>query len=137
MTHLPIDPTRWLRLSLRANAIFSAVSGSGMLFAASTIAGLLGIEQTLLVRITGVNLLGFAGLLVWLASREVIKPSLAIAVVVADLLWVAGSAALLQAGVFSTTGNWLVAGVADVVLLFAILQYVGIRRMRAVAQVAY
>ena len=136
MTHLPTDPARWLRLSLRANAIFSAVSGSGMLFAASAIAGLLGIEQTLLVRITGVNLLGFAALLVWLASREVIKPSLAMAVVVADLLWVAGSAALLPAGVFSTTGNWLVAGVADVVLLFAILQYVGIRRMRAVAQAA-
>ncbi len=136
MTHLPTDPARWLRLSLRANAIFSAVSGSGMLFAASAIAGLLGIEQTLLVRITGVNLLGFAALLVWLASREVIKPSLAIAVVVADLLWVAGSAGLLPTGVFSPTGNWLVAGVADVVLLFAILQYVGIRRMRAVAQVA-
>ena len=136
MTHLPTDPARWLRLSLRANATFSAVPGSGMLFAASAIAGLLGIEQTLLVRITGVNLLGFAALLVWLASREVIKPSLAIAVVVADLLWVAGSAGLLPAGVFSTTGNWLVAGVADVVLLFAILQYVGIRRMRAVAQVA-
>ncbi len=136
MTHLPTDPARWLRLSLRANAIFSAVSGSGMLFAASAIAGLLGIEQTLLVRITGVNLLGFAALLVWLASREVIKPSLAIAVVVADLLWVAGSAGLLPAGVFSPMGNWLVAGVADVVLLFAILQYVGIRRMRPVAQVA-
>ncbi len=136
MTHLPTDPARWLRLSLRANATFSAVSGSGMLFAASTIAGLLGIEQTLLVRITGVNLLGFAALLVWLASREVIKPSLAIAVVGADLLWVAGSAGLLPARVFSPTGNWLVAGVADVVLLFAILQYVGIRRMRAVAQAA-
>ncbi len=136
MTHLPTDPARWLRLSLRANATFSAVSGSGMLFAASAIAGLLGIEPALLVRITGVNLLGVAALLVWLASREVIKPSLAMAVVVADLLWVAGSAALLPARVFSTTGNWLVAGVADVVLLFAILQYVGIRRMRAVAQVA-
>ena len=122
MTHLPTDPARWLRLSLRANAIFSAVSGSGMLFAASAIAGLLGIEQTLLVRITGANLLGFA--------------SLAMAVVGADLLWVAGSAVLLPAGVFSPTGNWLVAGVADVVLLFAILQYVGIRRMRAIAQVA-
>ena len=50
---------------------------------------------------------------------------------VADLGWVAGSAVLvlLPTSLFSTTGQGLVAGVAVVVLLFALLQLAGLRAL--------
>ncbi|MGH7455699.1 MAG: hypothetical protein ACRENG_30365, partial [bacterium] len=50
--------------------------------------------------------------------------------VVLDAAWVIGSAILIFAGTLSTTGNWLVAIVADIVLLFAVLQFFGIRRLQ-------
>ena len=49
-----------------------------------------------------------------------------------DLLWVAGSILLLLGGwlPMSMGGMWAVGIVADIVAIFAILQYVGWRRMR-------
>ena len=124
------NPSPLLHRSLRANAAFSLFSGAAMLIAANPLAALMGIGDARLLTGAGLNLLAFAALLVWLASRVPINLPLAMAVVVADLLWVAGSAALLPMGFFSGAGNWIVACIADVVLVFAYLQYLGIRRLR-------
>ena len=50
---------------------------------------------------------------------------------VLDVLWVLGSVALIFSNQIPLTvaGKWAVALVADVVALFAVLQYVGVRRM--------
>ena len=129
-TNSASSSARLLRLSLGANAFFSSLSGASMLVASKPLAALLGLGDPRLVLATGLNLLAFAALLGWLASRQQIKLGLAWAVVFADLLWVAGSAVLVPADVFSTAGNWIVAGLADVVLGFALIQTLGIRRIR-------
>ena len=94
---------RLLRLCLRANAAFSATCGTALLAAPAALAGALGVSPPGLIGGLGAQLLLFAGLLVLLASRPSIRPALAMAVVVADLLWVAGivcGAAVLALGAF-------------------------------------
>ena len=48
-----------------------------------------------------------------------------------DVVWVVGSAVLLvtKALPFTPVGVWAVAIVADIVAIFAIVQYLGLRRM--------
>ena len=46
-----------------------------------------------------------------------------------DFLWVVGTGILIALGILSTPGNWGTAVAADVVLFFAIVQYVGLRRL--------
>ena len=46
-----------------------------------------------------------------------------------NIAWVVASLAVIAAGWLSAAGNWAVGLVADVVLIFAILQAVGLRRM--------
>ena len=67
-------------------------------------------------------------------SHPVYDPRIVWAVIIVDLLWVADSAALLVTGWLPLTvaGQWIIAIVADVVLLFAIWQYFGLRRMQKI-----
>ncbi len=124
---------RLLRRSLRGNAAFSTLCGLTSLLAASSLAPALGIPEPLQLASLGAQLLVFAGLLVWLASRPAIRPGLALAVVAADLLWVIGTVPLLVAGILTPLGSWTAFAVANVVGLFAVLQYLGVRRMRPAA----
>jgi hypothetical protein len=125
------SPDRLLRMSLLGNAAFSTLSGLTSIFFAARLEAALGIPEPFSLMSLGVQLLLFAGLLVWLATREVIRPGLALAVVIADVLWVVGTVPLLLAGVLTTAGFWTAAMVADVVGVFAVLQLVGLRRLRA------
>jgi hypothetical protein len=118
-----------LRISLRANAAFSATCGVTLLVASDTLASLFGVPDPTLLGGLGLNLVVFAAALVFLASRETIRRPLAMAVVWLDLAWVAGSVPVLLAAGLSSAGNWAVVIVMDVVLTFAVLQYLGIRRM--------
>ena len=47
-----------------------------------------------------------------------------------DLSWVVGSYLLPFVAPFSSSGRWIVAIVAELVLAFAILQWLGIRKIR-------
>jgi hypothetical protein len=123
------DPASLLRTSLRANAAFSVLSGSIFTLAATPVAGLLGIEPAALVTGVGLNLLGFAAALLWMASRPELSVKLALVVIALDLGWVLGTAALAFTDVFSRTGVMLSIGVANVVLVFAVVQWVGARRL--------
>ena len=127
------EPARLLRNALRANACFSALSGCTLLAFSGSLAPWLGAPDAALLTGLGLNLAVFAGLLVLLASRPVIRRGLALTVVWLDLGWVAGSAVVLLAGVLTTAGAWSVALVADVVLAFALLQYLGVRRLAPLA----
>jgi len=53
-------------------------------------------------------------------------------IVFGDLLWVVGSAVLIFTNLvpFTTNGKWAIAIVADIVLAFAIVQFVGVRKAR-------
>lgn len=126
---------RLLRSSLRGNAAFSTLCGLTSLLAATALAPALGVPEPMMLTSLGVQLLVFATLLVWLASRPAIRPALALAVVAADVLWVVGTVPLLVAGVLTPLGSWTAFAIANVVALFAALQYLGVRRMRPTASV--
>ena len=80
----------------------------------------------------GVFVFGLAVL--WLSTRKPIPHAVAMAVVAADAAWVLGSWGLLVgASWLSNQGWWAVGGVADIVLLFAVLQWLGARRVQAIA----
>lgn len=117
-----------LRRALAANAIFSALSGAILLLASNRLEQLLGTSVSLVP--LGAMLLIYAAGLLWNARRENVSRMEAWIAVALDVAWVAGSAIVIFAGVLSATGNWIVAIVADVVLLFAVLQLIGLRKSR-------
>ena len=79
----------------------------------------------------GASLLAFSGFLFYLANRDSIAKPIVLAVIAADALWVGGSWLAIAAGLTSGGGTWAVAGVADIVALFAILQWLGLRKAEA------
>jgi hypothetical protein len=52
------------------------------------------------------------------------------------VVWVVGGYALLFAVRFSSGGKWVVALVAELVFLFAVMQWLGLRRVGRSGQVA-
>lgn len=129
-----------LRNTLRANGVFSAVSGLVFIFASAPLADFLGIKDANILGflngssfliIMGVGLLLYAGGLLWNATRPQMNKMLAWEAVFMDSVWVIGSAIILLAEALplTTEGSWTVLIIADVVASFAVLQYVGIRRM--------
>lgn len=122
---------RLLRLTLRANATFSTMCAVTALIGAGRLASALGIPDPAFLPVLAVNLLVFAGFLVWLSVREVISPALGWAVVVADVLWVLGTVPIVSGEILSATGDAVAIGVAAFVALWAALQALGIRKMTA------
>jgi hypothetical protein len=63
------------------------------------------------------------------ARRPVVNLVEARVAIALDALWVVGSAVLVLASLLNATGNWTAAILADVVLAFAICQFIGLRRL--------
>jgi len=124
------DGSTWLRRSLLANAAFSGLSGLVFLAATQPLAAFLGLSEPWTLTVVAVSLLLFAGGLFLNARRPVVRRAEAWAAVALDFGWVLGSGIVIWTGVLSVPGNWAVAAVADVVLLFAILQVVGLGKLR-------
>ena len=125
------DDTAFIRNVLKANALFSALSGLLCVLASTQVAAFLGIGEPTVITVLGVLLLIFAADLSFLATRRHISPKFVRAVMVADILWVVGSAVLLLTGwvPFSVGGKWIVGLAAVVVAVFAELEYIGLKRM--------
>jgi len=130
------DRQRLLRNALRGNAVFSAFSGLTFALGAEPVAEAIGLADPRLLAVTGVQLLVFAALLLWAASRETLHLPTAMAIVWADLAWVAGTVPVVALDVLNRTGAIAAIAVADVVLAFAILQYLGVRRIRGAHPIA-
>jgi hypothetical protein len=137
MTNNHSDSSQFLRKAFRGNAIFSALSGIVFVVANGLVAAILNAyEQLGEIQLVGASLLAFSALLFFLASRESISSALTLGVIGADLAWVVGSWLAVGAGMTSGGGMWAVLTVADVVLLFAILQWLGLRKMTAASATA-
>jgi len=121
--------TCFLRTALLGNALFSTLSGLTILFAQGWVLRILGLSSSVNLLILGVGLIVFALTLVINARKQQVKKSDAWIAVLMDLAWVVGSYVLIFLVPFSTQGKWVVAIVAELVLLFAVLQFVGIRRI--------
>jgi hypothetical protein len=128
--------SRILEKGTHGNALFSVVSGMAILFANRWLVRFLGLPEKVSLAILGVSLIGYAALL-WLnAHRPKIKITDAWGAVIMDVIWVVGSYALILAVPFSVGGKWVVALVAELVMAFAVLQWLGIRRIRKSEQYA-
>lgn len=128
------DRSLFLRRVLQGNAAFSTLSGLVMLVDSKPLANFLGLADPSVISYLlalGIGLLFWAMLAFWVSTQPTLGRTGVFTIIEGDLLWIAGSIILLISGwlPFSTAGYWAVAIVADVVALFAILQYVGWRRI--------
>ena len=126
------EKANMLRLALRGNGVFSILSGISFVALSGPISRAIGLEYPMIMVAIGLGLLIFAGALFFNAARSEISRLEAALAVAGDIAWVLGSGVIIALGILTTTGNWAVAIVADVVLLFAILQFIGLRRLSRV-----
>jgi hypothetical protein len=130
------DKGKLLRGALQGNASFSVVSGALILAMNRTLVEFLGLPSSTSLTPLGIGLLGYGGWLLWNARREKIKIVDAWIAVILDVVWVVGSYVLLFAVRFSIGGKWAVAVVAELVFLFALMQWLGLRRVGRRGQAA-
>ena len=121
-----------LMRGLKLNAIFSATSAVAMLLAANWVAAQVGLPGPGDVYAVGIFLLFFAAQLANIVRTGKVRTWEIVAIIVGDLLWVAGSVVLgaLYFRSFSTIGAVLVDVVAIAVLIFAVMQIRGLRKYR-------
>jgi hypothetical protein len=118
-----------LPATLVTNGISTALCGLALLVARGPLAPLLGVPEPGVLAAVGAGLLLYAAGLFWTAAQKPIWPAAAWTAIVMDVGWVIGSAALLEIGLLTPIGSGLVSLVAAVVLVFAALQYRGVRRL--------
>jgi hypothetical protein len=118
-----------LKKALTGNAVFSVVSGVAILFANRWLVKFLGLPDNVSLALLGISLIVYA-MLLWLNARKAkIKIAGAWVAIVMDVVWVIGSYALIVVVPFSIGGKWVVALVTELVLAFAVLQWMGVRRI--------
>ena len=120
-----------LRNAFYGNSIFCSTSGLAFTLFSDPIASFLGLSASWIILVLGIGLFLY-GIEVFIFTRkEAINESFAKFVIGADIAWVFGSAFLIFTNLvaFTTPGKWAIAIIADIVLTFAIVQYVGMKRM--------
>lgn len=132
-TYPSVQPDRstLLRRALQGNAVFSSLSAIGSFAGAGWLSTHIGAPISVLIAL-GAGLLAYAAWLLFQATRPQLDRRAAWAAIIADELWVIASAVLVLTGWpdLTTTGGWVVGIVALLVADFAVLQYVGLRRLR-------
>ncbi len=124
-----------LRDTLRANSIFSGVSGLVLVGGFAPLANFIGVAWAWTLIVLGIGLLAYAFLLRQAARRAVLDAREAMVFIVSDVAWVFVSVVLLVTNwiPFTTEGRWLIVILADLVACFAVLQFVGLRRLARVS----
>jgi len=124
------DMQNLLRTALRGNALFSIISSVVILGMNRTLLEFLGLPSDADLTAVGLGLLAYAGWLLWNARRQKIRVVDVWIAVILDMVWVVGSCVLLFAVRFSSGGKWVVGLVAEMVFLFGVMQWLGLRRIR-------
>ena len=129
-----LHPSPLLRQALLSDAVTSAACGLLMLLGAGPLSGLLGLPEMLL-RLAGAVLLPYAAFIAYLGVREQLQRPIVWAVVIGNVIWTADSLLLLMSGWVEPTraGYAFVIAQALVVLMYAELQYMGLRRSETAA----
>jgi hypothetical protein len=124
-----LHPSPLLRQALLSDAVTSAACGLLMLLGAGPLSSLLGLPE-LLLRLSGAVLLPYAAVIAYLGMREQLQRPFVWAVVIGNVIWTADSLLLLMSGWVEPTraGYAFVIAQALVVLMYAELQYMGLRR---------
>ena len=124
------DHSRFLRRSLQLDGVASGLCGAVLLFAAQPISTLFGLSTSGVARVVGGLLLVYAAALLWNASRLTVSRGETLLAVVLNAAWVLGSLVVVVDGPLTLIGNAAVAAVAAAVLGFAVLEVLGLRRLR-------
>lgn len=127
------DRTSFLRRSLQLDGIASGLCGVLLVVAASPISAVIGLAEPGIARVVGALLVVYAAALLWNGERATVSRAEAVAAVVLNAGWVIGSAVVILAGPLTLIGNLAVAALAAAVLLFAVLEVVGLTRLREIA----
>ena len=125
------NPTSLLRRTLRANALSSGISGLAFMVAAKPIALFLGLDAPFVLIAIGAGLLLYALALWFNAGRQLIDRQFVWVAIIGDTAWVVGSFIILLTDWLPLTpaGWWTVAIIADVVAIFAVVQFYGLRQI--------
>jgi hypothetical protein len=131
---MTLSPSPFLRQALLADAVTSAACGLLMVLAAGPLAIMLGLPEALL-RTAGAVLLPFSAIVAYLSLQARLHRVAVWSVVLVNGLWAADSILLLMSGWVSptTAGIVFVLAQAAMVLMYAELQFIGMRRSSAVA----
>jgi hypothetical protein len=124
------DRQKLLRNSLIGNAVFSMLSAAIILASGEWLSRFLGLHDHVALTVLAVGLIGYAFILLVNARRPEIKISDAWTAVVLDAVWILGSYVLIFVVPFTAGGKWLIVAIAEIVFCFALLQSLGIRRVR-------
>jgi len=129
------DPFSLLRGALRANALFSVVTGFALFALARPLGATLGLPVLPLAAV-GLILFPFAYCVFRAARRFPLSVGEVRIIIALDLAWVAGSAGWLVADWLPLTraAFWTVFGIAEAVLLLAVLQAIGLARGRRIGR---
>ena len=123
------DPSSFLRRALLADAATSGAMGLLLLGSAGVLESLLG-GPAWLLRASAAILIPFAALVTFVATRERIAAPAVWLVIGANALWIVDSVLLALSGWLPLTklGVAFILAQAAVVLVFAELEYIGLRR---------
>lgn len=124
------SPSRLLHRALRGNAVFSSVSGLSLAAGTAVLTPWLGLPSPWIPAVIGVGLIGFAAYVWRTAVPDRPSPAAVRFIVASDAAWVLGTVLLLALAPtwLSEPGRWAAIAVADLVLVFAVLQALGLRR---------
>ena len=129
-----IRPSLFLRRALLADGVVTGACALLMVTGGAFLAGLLGLPEPLLFY-AGLGLVPYALIVGYLGTRESLPRGAVWAVIACNLLWALDCVALLAFGGMSPTwlGEAFVVVQILTVLVFAELQYMGLRRANALA----
>jgi hypothetical protein len=125
------DPGRILRAALTANALSTAACAVLFVAGSPVLHGPLGLPSAVPLAAVGVVFLGFAAYVWTVARAEPLRPRAGFAIFLLDTAYVGASVVFLLAWprALSPLGWWLTLGLAEIVTVFAIAEYVGVRRL--------
>jgi len=125
---MTISISRFLRLTLLADAVASGLTGLLLLAGAGLLESLLGLPVGLM-REAGLVLVPYVAFVGWLASRSSTSVWSIDAVIACNAVWALASVLLLVSGFVSPTllGYAFVVVQAAAVALFGVLQYTALR----------
>lgn len=121
-----------LRRTLQVDGLSSALIGIMMAAGAGPTAALMGLDSPPALAVMGIVLVAHGIILFTGANRERVDPRLTWYTIIGNVAWLVGSAVILLTGILPLTvaGWWIIAIVADIVTVYVVLQFIGLRRQQ-------
>lgn len=127
------DSSRLLRKALLMDGLVSGVSGLVLLVAPGAVASFIGAPSSGLMVAVGVVLLVFGLRVVLSARQDPPRRRVAAVILALNVAWLLGTVVVVAEGWLSRQGNWVLLLVGDVVLVFAALEAIGLRKTASLA----